>query len=78
MNQKTDNFFDSKTPEQKLYTLTAELITPIDLIRGLAYLIKKDVEANNINPKDILERINKIAETADKIKDLRDQIVGSR
>jgi hypothetical protein len=78
MNQKTDNFFDSKTPEQKLYILTAELITPIDLIRGLAYLIKKDVEVNNINPKDILERINKIAETADKIKDLRDQIVGSR
>jgi hypothetical protein len=71
-----DNPFESATPEQKLSILTNELLTPIETIRGFAYIIKKDVESNNISTKKLLESIVIIAEMADKIKILRDQAVG--
>jgi hypothetical protein len=71
-----DNPFESVTPEQKLSILTNELLTPIETIRGFAYIIKKDVESNNISTEKLLESIIIIAEMADKIKNLRDQAVG--
>ncbi len=72
------NQFNSATPEQKFYILTAELKGPIDTIRGYAYIIKKSIESNNINPEDLLKLIDKIAETADKMKELRDELVKSQ
>ena len=72
-----NNLFNSATPEQKLNILTAELKTPIDIIRGYAAIIKKDIESNRVNPEEILKNITAIAETADKIKALRDEIVKS-
>ena len=72
-----NNPLNSATPEQKLYILTAELKAPIDTIRGYAALIKKDIETNRAKPEEILEKINKIAEIADKIKELRDEILRS-
>jgi len=71
-----DNLFDSATPEQKLSILTNELLTPIEAIRGFAYIMKKDIESNNISNEKLLESINIIAEMADKIKVIRDQAVG--
>ncbi|HSK86993.1 MAG TPA: hypothetical protein VK880_01450 [Anaerolineales bacterium] len=71
------NSLKSATPEQKLYTLSAELVTPIDIIRGYAYLIKKDIESNKIDPEDILKNINIIIETADKLKKVRAEIINA-
>ena len=71
------NLFNSTTPEQKLHVLTNELKVPIDIIRGYAALIKKDIESNKVEPEELLIKINTIAETADKIKELRDEIVKS-
>ena len=70
------NIFASATPEQKLAILTNELLTPIESIRGFAFIIKKGIESNNINQEEILEAINIIAEQADMMKVLRDQAVG--
>jgi len=69
------NPLDSATPEQKLSILTNELLTPIEIIKGIAYLIKKDIEANNIDTDELLERINKIIEKADWVRKLREEIV---
>jgi nitrogen-specific signal transduction histidine kinase len=70
MDQKTENIFASKSPEQKLNTLTAELQTPIEVIRGYAYILKKDIESDQINPEDILKKISTIIEKAERIKEL--------
>ena len=72
-----DDYWRTATPEQKLSILTNELLTPIEIIRGISQLIKKDIESNNINSADLLEKITKIAEAAEKIKLLRDETVGS-
>jgi len=70
--------FKSATPEQKLYTLSNELTTPIEAIRGFAYLIKMDIESNNIDPDKMLNWINRIIEKAEWIKEVRDEIVKPR
>ena len=72
-----DDYWRTATPEQKLSILTNELLTPIEIIRGISQLIKKDIESNNINSADLLEKITMIAEAAEKIKLLRDETVGS-
>ena len=73
-----DDNWKTATPGQKLNALTNMLITPIDIIRGVSQLIKKDIESNNINPDDLLEKVTKIAEAAEKIKILRDEAVRSQ
>ena len=70
--------FKSATPEQKLATLSNELLTPIEVISGFAYLIKNDIESKNIDPDKMLDCINRIIEKADWIKVLREEIVKSR
>ena len=62
------NPYESATPEQKLAILSNELLTPIEVIRGFAYLIKKDIESNNIDPDKILDWINRIIEKSEWIK----------
>ena len=47
--------FRSATPEQKLSTLANELRTPVEIIRGFASVIKKDIEADKIDPAQLLE-----------------------
>jgi signal transduction histidine kinase len=73
-----NNLFESATPEQKLSILTNELLTPIEVIRGFAAITKKEIESNNIDPARILNDINRIAEAADKIKKLRDDLLRSK
>ena len=65
-----NNPFDSATPEQKLWNLTNELRTPVEIIRGYAS-VKFDSET-------ILKEIDRIAESADKIKKLLDELVDAR
>ena len=72
------DYFESATPEQKLSILTNELRTPIEIIRGYAFIIKKHVESNKVNPMEVLNDINQIAEAADKIKKLLDELIQSR
>jgi len=72
-----DNQFNSATPEQKLSILTNELRTPLEIIRGYASVIKKDIESNKVDPATILKEISQIAESADKIKELLDELIQS-
>jgi signal transduction histidine kinase len=73
-----NNQFDSATPEQKLSILTNELRTPIEIIRGYASVIKKDIESNKFDSETVLKEIDRIAESADKIKKLLDELIDSR
>ena len=70
-----NNPFNSPTPEQKLNILANELRTPIEIICGLAFVMKKNIESNNVESANILRDINSIAEAADKIKQLLDEVV---
>ncbi len=63
-----NNLFYSTTPEQKLSILGNELRTPVEIIRGFAFVIKKDIESNKVESMELLNDINRIAEAADKIK----------
>ena len=78
MKQEAENPFDSKTPEQKLHSLTAELRTPIEVIRGLAEMIKINSSANKIESEGILSEINDILKATDSIKNLLDEMVRSK
>jgi len=69
---------DSATPEQKPAILSSELLTPIEVIKGFAYLMKKDIESNNIDPDKTLEYNNKIIKEAEWIKEVRDEILKPR
>jgi hypothetical protein len=75
MNQEPENLFEAASPEQRFYILAAELVTPIDTILGYAYLLKKDVESNKMDPEEKLKKVNIIVETADKIKKIRDDLI---
>lgn len=70
--------FDTTTPEQKLWNLTNELRTPVEIIRGYASVIKKDIESNKFDSETLLKEIDRIAESADKIKELLDELLDSR
>jgi signal transduction histidine kinase len=67
----------SASPEQKLSILTNELRTPVEIIRGYAAVIRKEIESNSIEPAELLNEINTIAEAADNIKKLLDEMVSS-
>ena len=73
-----DNFLDSRTPEQKLWTLAHEIATPIETIRGFAFIIKKDIESNKVNPEEILRDIKIISEAADKLHKLLEELRNSK
>jgi len=73
-----NNPFDSATPEQKLWNLTNELRTPVEIIRGYASVIKKDIVSNKFDSETLLKEIDRIAESADKIKELLDKLLDSR
>jgi nitrogen-specific signal transduction histidine kinase len=62
------------TSAAKLNNLTNELRTPVEIIRGLAVLIKKGIDSNSLEPAELLREINTIAETADQIKELLDNV----
>jgi len=46
--------------------------------KGFAYLIKKDIESNKIDPDKMLEYINEIIKKAEWIKEVRDEILKPR
>ena len=62
------------TSAAKLNNLTNELRTPVEIIRGLAVLIKKGIDSNSLEPVELLREINTIAETADQIKAFLDNV----
>jgi len=72
------DYFESATPEQKLSILTNEIRTPVEIIRGLAFIIKKGIESNKSDSETLLKDISQIAESADKIKELLDELLNSR
>jgi signal transduction histidine kinase len=76
MNQEPENFFDSASPEQKLHWLTAELRTPVEIIRGFAETIRVTNLSQKIEPEGIL--ISAISEAVDKIRNLLDEVVRSK
>lgn len=78
MEQEADNPLDSASPEQKLHWLTATLRTPAEMIRGFAGIIKLNVSANRVDAEEILQIVDAIAEAANKIKDLLDEMVLSK
>ncbi len=71
-----DNHSTSATPEQKLYTLTNEILTPIHTIRGFAQLLKMDIETAKLDSHDLVKKVNKIIEAADKIEKFRNEALG--
>lgn len=66
------------TPGQKLYILTTQLKGLIEIIRVYATLIKQNIESDNIKPEALLKEITTIAEVADKIRDLPDEVIQSK
>ncbi len=76
INQEPENFFDSASPEQKLHWLTAELRTPVEIIRGFAETIRDTNLSQKIEPEGIL--ISAISEAADKVRNLLDEVVRSK
>lgn len=66
-----------QSPEQKLSTLINVLRTPVEIIRGFASVMRKEIDSDNINPADLLNEITTIAEAADKIEELLDEMVSS-
>jgi len=72
-----DNIFKSAGPEQKLAVLLNEILTPTEVIRGFAAVIKKEIESNNIDPARLLSDINKISQAADQIKKIREDVIES-
>jgi len=67
-----DNPYDSATPEQKLWMLRTEIITPLSVITGYTNVIRKDIESKNIDPDELLKEINYIEKSAKKIRELLD------
>ena len=68
---------DSATPEQKFWMWRSALIAPIVTITGYTTITRKDIEAKSISVEEILKRINRIEESANKIKDLIDEMTDS-
>jgi hypothetical protein len=54
MDQGTDDSLDAASPEQKLHWLTAELRTPVEVIRGFAEVIRLNIVSNRIEPEEIV------------------------
>ncbi len=69
-----NNSFSDDTPEQKLAILRAEIITPLVTIQGCTALIKKHFEGITPQFGDLMECIDGIAKSADKIKLLLDKL----
>jgi hypothetical protein len=63
--------------EQKFAVLVNELRTPIEIIRGLAAVMKKDIESSKVEAKKLLNELSGIADAAEKIKELLEEAVGS-
>lgn len=78
MNQDPENFLDSTSPERKLHSLTAELWTPVEVIQGLAEVIRLNISSNRIESEEILQVVTGISEAADKIKKLLNETVRSK
>jgi hypothetical protein len=74
MEQPPKNLFDSSSPEQKLAILCAEMVTPVAIIQGCAAVIKKHFEAGNKESTDLMDCIEGITKSADKIKELLDEL----
>lgn len=78
MDQGTDNSLDSASPEPKLHWLTAELRTPVEVIRGLAEIIRLNAESNNLEREGTLQVVTAISEAANTIKNYLDEMVRSK
>jgi signal transduction histidine kinase len=63
-----------QSPEQQLSTLINELRTPVEIIRGFASVMRKGIASDSFSAAELLNEITTIAEAADKVKDLLDEM----
>ena len=70
-----NDHFRKATSEQKFAILVNELRTPLEVIRGLAAVMTKDIESNCVETKKLLNDLGGIANAADKIKELLEEAV---
>jgi hypothetical protein len=74
MEQPPNNLFHSLSAEQKLVILRVEMLTPLAIIQGCAVVLRKHIEAENTESAEVTDCINGIAKSADKIKELLDEL----
>ena len=75
MNKSLQNQYASSSPEQKLMILLHEIATPILIIQGFAELLKQHYESSNERPEEILEWIDAIANAAEHLKEVRNELM---
>jgi hypothetical protein len=67
-----NDLFASADPEQRLRIVQSEMLTPIEIIRGYAALIK--IKITDLNTQELIECIDKIEEAAERLKMLQNAI----
>ena len=77
MNKPEENSPDATSPEQKLAILSNELATPLAIMQGCAAILKKHYEAESLESADRMDCINGITSSANKIKELLDEMARS-
>ena len=75
MNDRFQNEYASAGPEQKLAIALHEIATPIAIIQGFAIIMRKHYESSNERPEDIMDWINAIANAADRLQEVHDQLI---
>jgi hypothetical protein len=71
-DKSLNDLFASLTPEQRLMAVMSEMLTPLEIIRGYAALIKK--QANNTDNQELVEYTEEIEKAAERLKMLRNAI----
>ena len=71
-NTPLNDLFASATSEQKIRILQNEMTTPIEVIRGYAALIKKQV--SGMDNQELVEYVKSIEKAAKRLKMLRNAI----
>jgi len=68
---------DNKTPEQAFWELRSEVLAPLLVIEGISKYLQEDMIAKDINTAKIIKEINAIENSAEKIRQILDDIAFS-
>lgn len=74
---KSENQYSLWSPQQKLGTLTSNMLTQIDIILGNIQIAKKYLAIDNPEIEELILCIKSIEESALYLKRLRDDLVQS-
>jgi len=66
------DLFASATPEQRLMIVRSEMLTPIEIIRGYAALIK--IKITDLNTQELIECIDEIEKAVEDLRMLQGAI----